>query len=707
MFKKYIWVRQDDLKDCGVASLLTIIKTYRGNISKEALRILSKTTRDGTSAYDLMVAAKKMGFAVKGIKGNIKDLQQENILLPCIAHVIINNSYKHYIVIHKINKKKKTLIIADPSTGIKKYTFNEFAKIWTGVLIILYPIKRIPVLKNIKTLKTFLYELLITYQQELLIIFIFSIFMTILNIGNSFYLKILIDNMIITKSLHNLYLIFILFIFIIIIKCLTDLFRKNILIYLNRHIDTTVFNDIFKHLMVLPYSYYKTRTTGEIINRINDLNHIKEFISRIVLGIFIDIILIIIVGIVLFFINQTLFIISIILAIIYIGISIFYNPILDKYINEIKQQEAKVSSYLVESINSFETIKGLNINDNITNNLSFKYDEYLYNYYHFNYLCNIQSFLKDFLNQFSIAIILLIGSIQVINQEMTLGTLLSFNALMIYFLEPIKSIIDLSPIIKYTSISLRRLFELYDVKGEQLKANNKELTYRMSGNIDITNFNFSYNNRDYILNNINLKIKSKEKVLIVGPSGEGKSTLLKLLMRYYNIDNNKIFIDGIDLNNYSLNYLRHNICYVSQNETLFTNSIYNNINLDREYPYEYFLNICKLTYVDAIYKNNPLTFDMLIEENGFNISGGERQRIILARTLMKDNSIYLFDESFNEMDIELERKIIKNILKLLKDKTILLISHRLVNSDLFDKVIYMNNNTITNIKTNQKVDNHG
>jgi len=698
VFRKYICIKQDSIKDCGVASLLTIIKVYKGDISKERLRILTKTSKNGTRAYDLMIAAEKMGFSAKGIKGNIDSLVSSNIVLPCIAHVVINKSYEHYVVIHKINKKKKTIIVADPSIGIREYTLDEFSNIWSGVLLILYPNKKILKLNNVKCVNDFLYELFINNINKLIVVFILSLIVTFCNIINSFYFKILIDNVIINKSYRNLYIISLVFILIIIFKISNDFIRKKILLYTNKKIDFTIFNDIFRHIVMLPYSYYKNRTTGEIISRINDLNNIKDLVAKIFLTLFIDIILIILVGIALYIISVNLFLVSTMFGIIYFIISIVFNSLFDKHINNIKNKEAIVASYLIESINSYETIKGLNVHDNIIDNIGLKFNNYINVSYQFNYLYNIQLSIKDILNQSTVIIILLVGSILVMEGDISLGTLLSFNTLLGYFYEPIKNIIDLMPTIKYATISLKRLLELYENESEQLDIDYKHQLNNLTGNIVINNLTFSYNDKDNILNNINLEINSGEKVLIVGSSGNGKSTLLKLIMRYYKVNNNSILLDDIDINNYSLNSIRNNVCYVSQHENLFTDSIYNNIVLDRKCDYDTFLKICKLTYVDKIYKNNPLTYDMLIEENGFNISGGERQRIIIARTVIDNRSIFLFDESLNEMNSELERKILLNILTLLKGKTILFVSHRVDNKDLFDKIVHIDNGIIKEIE---------
>ena len=219
------------------------------------------------------------------------------------------------------------------------------------------------------------------------------------------------------------------------------------------------------------------------------------------------------------------------------------------------------------------------------------------------------------------------------------------------------------------------------------------LNKKLEGNIKIHNLSFELNNKN-IINNINLTIKKGEKIVIVGPSGSGKSTLFKILMKYYKINRNQIYINDIDYNDYKTS---DGISMISQQETLFTDTLYNNILLDND-DLDKFLDITKICEVDEIIKDNSTGYNMLIEENGFNISGGQKQRIILARALMQNFNILLIDEGLNQVDVNLERRILKNIFKKYKDKTILVISHRLENLDLFDRTIKLNNGRIVNKK---------
>jgi len=169
------------------------------------------------------------------------------------------------------------------------------------------------------------------------------------------------------------------------------------------------------------------------------------------------------------------------------------------------------------------------------------------------------------------------------------------------------------------------------------------------------------------------------------------------LLKYYKIKRDKIFIDDKDINDYNTKQLRENITYVSQNETVFTDSIFNNIVLNRKIDYDKFLKFVKITEVDKICNDRYLGYDTLLEENGFNVSGGERNRIILCRALINSANIILLDEALNEIDVNMERRILKRIFKDMKDKTIIVVSHRLENMDLYDKVINVENGSIKNV----------
>lgn len=687
MLKKYEWVRQDDIKDCGVCSLLTIVRTYGGNVPKEYLRELTKTTKEGSNAFYLLEAGKKLGFTTKALKGNVLDLDKR--LLPCIAHVIIDGKYQHFVVIMDINKRKNIVTVSDPAKGIIKYKLEDYKKITTNQYLTFIPNKPIPNLRKNREVMKSVIELILNYKKVFISIFIFSLCYTFISIITAFNFQLIIEHVLTYSSRSNLNLIILVIVFLYILKSIIDLVRSNLLTFINHTLDNKLIQNIYNHIISLPYLFYKSRTTGEIISRINDLSDVKETISKLFMTAFVDLILVIFVFLFLYQINSSLTLIGIVMIILYFIVIKLFNKVFDYYITKNGEDAAIVNSYLVESINNIDTIKALGMEEIASDKMNGRYNNYLNSSYKFQRIFNLENFIKDIINYVGLSTIMFIAATYVLNGKMTLGAMLTYNSMIIYFLEPIKSMIEMELIIKKSKISIDRVTELYEIENEKLEVDKRYNGEVLQGNIRIDKLNYSYNGRRNIFEDINLNIASGEKVIIYGKSGSGKSTLGKILMKFFEVERDKVFIDEKDINDYNTLDIRREVCYIGQNENLFTDTIYNNIILNRDISYDDFLKMVKMTKVDEITNKEVLSYEMLLEENGFNISGGERQRIILARSLLKNSSIYILDEALNQVDINKEREILENVLEFLKDKTVIYISHRFENADMFDYKINM------------------
>ena len=673
MRKKYPFTKQEGLKDCAAACMQMIIKYYNGYISINDLNEMLETTKEGVSAFKIIEVSNKIGFKATGIRLNLLELTK-SVTLPVIAHVVINN-YNHYIVVYKIDSFKKSVIIADPQSKIKTISFKEFESIWTNVIINLYPVKPIEHRNYEKHLN---YKNIILKNKKTIfqLCYISFIYM-ILSIVASFYMKYVFDNYL--SNFHLIFTIFILFIIINLYKIFTNLIRTKILIDLNKNIDIDLSLDIFSKILSLPYGYYRNKTTGEIITRYTELSKIRETISKILLTLFLDLPLCITSLIIMYFLNSKLTMISLIAVLLYTIIVIGYNRILNDTILEAQIKKAEMNTVLIESINGFETIKGLNLYDYINLKFENKYIKYLKNVIRIDSILNIKENLKEIVNQLIEMIIIFTGVIYVRSETITIGTLMTYNSILVFFLAPIRNLLSLDNSIIESKRIVKRVNEMIK-KEENVKKIN--IVY---GDILIKSLSFKQNEK-IILNKINLHISKGEKVIITGKSGSGKSTLLKILMNYYNDYQGEIKINGINIKSINLKNV-----YISQNETLFTDTIYNNIVLGNNDSN--FSEIVKMCYVDEIINSN-LGYNQIIEENGFNISGGQKQRIILARSIINEFDLLLIDEGLNQIDVELERKILKNLFNKFHDKTIIIVSHRLENMDLYDKLIKLENGKV-------------
>ena len=688
---KKIKIIQDGIKECGAACLLSIVRYYGGNISLERLLELTKTTKEGTNFYNLKEASIEIGLVSKGYKideiAKLSDIEK-----PFISQIVQNN-YHHFVVVYKIKNNKVTIM--DPAKGMLKLSLEEFSNIWTNYILVIEPYRKLPIYDDDNYLLKVLKNIVFNNKKIILNLISLSIVATIFTCIYSYYFKLIIDNVINTNKL-NLLIITIIFLLIYSTKTITEYLRNNLLLYLNQKIDLSIITNTTDKIISLPYSYYKNKTTGEMISRINDLFYIKNVISKIIITIFLDIILSISIMIILFNINKTMSIYLIIIIILYIIIFLIFRPTIKNMTNINQEDNAKINSLLVESISSYETIKGLNLENIFQNKINKLYLNNISNTLSLSKTINIQELFNDLFEGIILLFSIYIGSTYIMDKSFTIGSLITYNSLVYYFINPIRNFLDFYKDLFYVKNSIQRINNILNFKYEKL---DKTTNLNIEGDIVVNKLSFSYNNKEKILNDVSLTIKNKDKVLILGASGSGKSTLLKILYKYYEISRDKIYINKYDLNDFSLKDIRQNITYISQNEILYSDTIKNNIILERDIDEKRFIDICNIVYINEIIKDNPLSYNYIIEENGANISGGQRQRIILARSLLKDSKIIMIDEGLNEIDINLERKILKNIFTYYEDKTIIVVSHRLDNMDLYNRVIHIENGITKEVLT--------
>lgn len=654
--KRKIFIKQDGFKNCGMTCLLMIIQYYGGYIPKTILEEKTKTTRSGTNAYNLIEAAKELGFEAYGM--NYK-LDMKTPFLPAIFHVVIDN-YNHFVVIYEINKEKKYLIVADPASKIKKMSFDEFNKIFTGKILIFYPIRKIVKYQKPKVIP-YIKKMII--NKKFLICFILSFLTIIISLCFLIFLKQLLN-------LNKNMLLPILF--LVIIKYIVNMIKDHYIISYNKKINSDCNINIYQNILSLPYAFYRNHTTGETISRIQDMDNINSIVG-ISLLIITDFLIMIFTGIMLYAINKVLFLVSFIISLIYVINYFVYNKKLIIAIEEFKLKKSLYTSYITESIVGFESIKGQNLTDHFIEKFKIKNADYLKSTVNYEKIkANISNQL-NLINDIIPITLLTLGSVLISKNLLTLETLVLFYIILTYFLNPIQNLIETSMIFKDIKISLEHILEL-SVKQKQIPRTS-------IGNIELNDISFEKNDQK-ILNKITFKINLKDKIMFIGKSGSGKSTILKLLKQYYQANN--ILVDKENINNLDFG---SKVTYISQNEFLFTDTIMNNITMGKDISEKKLKKVIKICELENIIKRDPLGLNSLIEENGFNFSGGEKQRIILARSLINIQDYLFIDEGLGEMDKNLERRIIKNLFKYYKDKTIIIVSHRLDNIDLFNKVI--------------------
>jgi len=671
--KEYV-VKQFDLRDCGACSLLSIIKYYGGYVPLEKIRIDTNTTIDGTTAYNIISAAKKYGFSASGIKLEKEDLFKQSV--PFIAHTL-QNGIEHFVVVFQINSKHLTIM--DPARGYIKYTEENFLEIWTNIILVFNPNTQIINLEKPESIFGLFIQIFLEEKTIFLKLIYTSIVLTLVTIITSYYFKLAISNI---SERSNLYYVILLIGIFTIFKIVLTYLRSYFENFLNKNIDIKIAYPFLYRLFHLPSNTIISRSTGEIMTRFGELNQIKDLFSKVFLTILLDLLLAFCAIILLININEILFSFLVVVAFLYAIIGIIYSPIIYKMVLENIDCETSYSTLLVESLNANQSIKNLNCIDKAVSQLEQQQVALYKNNYSLNKVVNNQSLLKNFINEIGLFVINSFGFVLILNQKIELVDLIMFNTLLVYLIDPIKNIIDLIPTINYIRASFNKISEFNNLELESDKGSNTFI----NGDIEFKHISYSYNNYNYVLDDFNLKIKAGKHVLFKGSSGSGKSTVCKLISRLFESQKGNIYIGANSIKEYKLGTIRENITYLSQKEYLFTNTIRNNILMGDECDENRFQSILEMCELNSFLKSKPLGLETLLYENGKNISGGERQRIILARALMKESQILILDEALSEIEESLEKRIIKNIRSCFKDKTIIYISHRECNLK-FDEIV--------------------
>ena len=636
-------VLQRDITDCGPCCLSSIINHFDGYVPLEKIRLDTYADNRGTSAYNLISAAKNYGFDGAGLKlKNIDDITS----FPCIAHVVFQNGLNHYIVIYGI--KKHQLLIMDPSKGKVIMTKKEFNDIWDNIIIKFQPkhqIIKYPVQNNI-----------------------IGFLITLLNLLSNFYFKI--GNSVFNTQ-NSFILIFFLFIIVIIIKNSFYLLYSNSYINLNSKIHKSLVSDFTTHIFSLPSIILQNKTSGEIVTRINELNDIEDLLSKIVIGFVLDGLLVINSGIILLFINRQISLVVFITLLLYFLVSLTtakrINYKLIKWINK----DTEYNEVLLDAIDMYPSINHLQVKNEANENLIYHLDEKIHEDKGLKKYLNRVNFVKSLIIDIAIIILNTMAIILIFQNKMTMVNYIIYNTIYIYLFNSFENILNILPEYYYLKNTIIKISEFKNLETEK-EEGIKEFSY---GSLKIKDLSYQYNDNN-ILNNINYNFKKGQDYFLFGPSGSGKSTFLKILYKDISKYKGNITIDDINYKDIKTSSLKENITFVNQSEKLFSGTIYQNIVCFRNISQTEFDLVCKICLIDKIASKKPLRYLSNVKDALTNLSGGEKQQIILARNLLKNGSIIIVDEALSEVDIDTETTIIENIRKFYKEKTLIYVSHK-------------------------------
>jgi ATP-binding cassette subfamily B protein len=702
---RYTFVKQHDATDCAAACLAMVCLHYKKETTITQLRDLMGTDLKGTNLLGLSKCADTLGFTSQAVR-----VDRENFLtdftLPCIANVITKEGMTHFVVVFKKVRKKKVdyVIIGDPAKDLMKITLDEFYETFTGTLLILKPnASFVPgKAEKGKVFNRFV-KLLTPHKKLFAYSIIASVILTVLGIVSSLFNKILMDEILPYKLKDPLLLVVIVFALLAVVQTLIGFVRQWMMIYLSQKIDIPLLLGYFKHIYKLPMKFFASRKTGDIITRFSDAFTIKDIFTSIALTLIIDVAMAIITGVILFNMNLSLFGIIICLTICSILLVFIFKQPYKKINEEQMQQTSVLNSQIIEGLRAVETIKGNANEDTELECIEKEYIKSLRIGMKESMLSNVQGSISSLISTAGNLILMYFGIKQVIDGKLSLGSLMAFTTMANYFMDPVGRLVGLQLQIQEASISMKRLTEIMDYDTEQSEGEFSELE-SIDGDIEINNVTFRYGNRKPVLNNISFKIPKGKKVALVGESGSGKSTIAKLLLKYYEPENGEILLDGVNINEYENESVRRTISYVPQTIELFSKSIYDNIRVSKmNSTLEEVKQAAKEADAHEFIKKLPMQYHTYLQEAGNGLSGGEKQRIALARAFLKKSNFYILDESTSNLDFATENLIFDMIYNKFKKKSMLIIAHRLATIKNCDLILVVDKGEIIEQGTHEEL----
>ena len=705
---RYTFIKQHDATDCAAACMAMVCLHYKKETTITKLRDIMGTDLKGTNLIGLTKCAEMLGFASQAVRVD-KEGFLSDYTLPAIANVITKEGLSHFVVIFKITKTH--VIIGDPAKDLQRVEIDEFYKNFTGAMMLLKPNEAFVGGKQ-KGQKMFdRYVKLLLPQKKLFIYAIVASFLlTVLGIISSLFNNIIYDEILPYQQKDVLKIMLLVFLGISLTQTMVSFVRQWILMHLSIKIDIPLMLGYFEHIYRLPMKFFATRKTGDITTRFSDAFTIKDVFTNIALSLVMDISMALISGVILFQMNLKLFVIILFMTLISIVlVFIFKQPY--KKINEEQMQQASVlNSEIIEGLRGVETIKG-NANEDVELEcIEREYVKSLRIGYKEGMLSNVQGTISSVISGVGNLVLLYVGISQVINGNITLGSYMAFMTLAGYFMDPVGNLVNLQLSIQEANISMKRLSEILDYEREagmeadaQVSQKYQEFT-GVEGDIRLSDVTFRYGNRKPALKNVSFTIPKGKKVAMVGASGSGKSTIAKLLLKYYEPEEGEITIDGVDIAEYTNESLRRGISYVPQNIELFSKSIFDNIRVSRQNAtLDEVKEAAKAADAHDFIKRLPMQYYTYLEEAGNGLSGGEKQRIALARAFLKENEFYIMDESTSNLDFATENIIFDMIYNKFRNKTMLIIAHRLATVKNCDVIIVMDKGEIVEQGSHQEL----
>lgn len=691
---------QMDQMDCGATCLRIIFKYYGRAISIQRIRQLCQTNRDGVNLLGISEAAEQLGFRTYGIRLNLEQLRE--VELPCILHWNQN----HFVVLYRIANKK--YYISDPAAGHVSYDETEFTKNWfssremhAGLSLILSPGPEFYDPGEDESTAALHWSKIFTYfykYRRLFIQLILGMLLgTLLQLVTPFLTQSVVDIGINTKNISFINMILIAQLMLFTGSTSVSFIRSWIMLHISTRVNISILTDLLIKIMKLPMSFFDLKTHGDIMQRMSDQQRIEEFLTGSTLNTLFSLVNMLVFGTLLIIYDPLIFAIFFIATILYTLWILFFM----RYRRELDNKRFKISSdnqtYMVEMIQSIKDIK-LN---NSEKQKRWGWEALQARLFKFKVkslaISQYQSIGSMAINQVKGILITYISAKSVIDGNITLGGMMAVQYIVGMVSNPVEQLLGFMQTYQDAKISLERLNEIYETQPEETPDKDYITTLPDEKTLVIKNLTFRYfgAGNEPIFSNFDLTFPAGKTTAIVGLSGSGKTTILKLLMRFYTYEKGEITVGGKNLQQISHRAWRHACGSVLQDNVIFSDTIANNIAVGEEHIDEGLLNkALEIANLQDFITEQPFGLATRIGTAGKGISQGQKQRLLIARAVYKQPDYIFLDEATNSLDANNEKVIIENLNRFFENRTVIIVAHRLSTVKNADNIVVLENGTI-------------
>lgn len=706
---------QPDAMDCGPTCLRMVARYYGKFYNIQTLRERSYITREGVSLLGTSRAAESIGFRSMGVKISFEQLATE-APLPAIVHWNQN----HFVVVYKISGKKgkEKVHVSDPASGLIEFTRDEFIRCWAstveegekrGVALLLETspdFYSTPDEKPNKKSFGYLFSYLRPYKKLIIQLLLGLILGSLLQLIFPFLTQSIVDKGIGNRNIAFIYLVLIAQLVLTLSRISVEFIRGWILLHLGTRINISLISDFLTKLMRLPMHYFDSKLIGDLMQRIGDNKRIETFLTSTTLTVMFSLVNLIIFGAVLLFYNWLIFIIFLAGSTLYaLWVWLFMKKREELDYRRFAQMAANQSN-VIQLIQGMQEIK-LN---GCEQQKRWEWERIQAKLFKVSIkglaLSQYQQSGAVLINETKNILITVIAAKSVVDGNMTLGMMLAVQYIIGQLNSPIDQLISFFNLTQDAKISLDRLGEIHLRKDEEDFDDSKTNEIPEDKNIELNNLSFSYEGPDseLVLNGINLSILAGKQTAIVGTSGSGKTTLVKLLLGFYPPSGGEIRVGENNINSYSIRNWREQCGVVMQDGFIFSDTIANNIAPGVEIVDKMkLLHATKVANIDEFIDSLPLGYNTKIGGEGHGLSQGQKQRILIARSVYKNPKFIFFDEATNALDANNEKVILENLQDFFKGRTVVVVAHRLSTVKNADQIVVLEKGRIVEIGTHPEL----